>query len=43
MLSIHKTGDEFYSSGGAIDTGVTMAVVCLSSWDARIYALGIKQ
>jgi hypothetical protein len=45
-----QTGDELYSSGDAIDSwshyggiAVSDGVVYLSSWDARIYALGIKQ
>lgn len=44
------TGDELYSSHEAIDSwnhyggiAVSDGVVYLSSWDARIYALGIKQ
>ena len=44
-----QTGDELYSSGDAIDSwnhyggiAVSDGVVYLSSWDARIYALGIK-
>ncbi|HXB74271.1 MAG TPA: hypothetical protein VNY05_38895 [Candidatus Acidoferrales bacterium] len=45
-----QTGDELYSSGDAIDSwshygsiAVSDGVVYLSSWDARIYALGIKK
>ncbi|HVY95010.1 MAG TPA: PQQ-binding-like beta-propeller repeat protein, partial [Bryobacteraceae bacterium] len=45
-----QTGDELYSSGDAIDSwnhyggiAVSDGVVYLSSWDARIYALGIKR
>ncbi|HEY4089352.1 MAG TPA: hypothetical protein VGM43_25655 [Bryobacteraceae bacterium] len=44
-----QTGDELYSSGDAIDSwshygsiAVSDGVVYLSSWDARIYAFGIK-
>jgi hypothetical protein len=45
-----QTGDELYSSGDAIDSwshygsiAISDGVVYLSSWDARIYALGIKK
>jgi hypothetical protein len=45
-----QTGDELYSSGDAIDSwnhyggiAVSDGVVYLSSWDARVYALGIKR
>ncbi len=45
-----QTGDELYSSGDAIDSwshygslAVSDGVVYLSSWDARIFALGIKK
>jgi len=45
-----QTGDELYSSGDAIDSwnhyggiAVSDGVVYLSTWDARIYALGIKK
>ncbi|HVV44122.1 MAG TPA: hypothetical protein VHC72_02930, partial [Bryobacteraceae bacterium] len=45
-----QTGDELYSSGDAIDSwnhyggiAVSDGVVYLSSWDARIYAFGIKK
>ncbi len=45
-----QTGDELYSSGNAIDSwshyggiAVSDGVVYLSSWDARIYALGLRK
>ena len=45
-----QTGDELYSSGDAIDSwshyggiAVSDGVVYLSTWDARIYALGLKK
>ncbi len=45
-----QTGDELYSSGDAIDSwnhyggiAVSDGTVYLSSWDARVYAFGIKK
>ena len=45
-----QTGDELYSSGDAIDSwnhyggiAVSDGVVYLTTWDARIYAPGIKK